>query len=761
MSASTNTSLLQRILTLLLSLLLFLLASPVGSQTPHPGLILTRAGVERVRSQLGTVPLFDQVLAQARTEVDLEMEQAIAAPVPRDMAGGYTHERHKRNWSMMQSAGVLFQLTGEEKYAVYVRDMLLAYAQLYLTLPLHPTNNSYARGKIFWQCLNDANWLVYVSQAYDCIYDWLSPAEVKLLNTQLFRPFADFLSVDNPQFFNRIHNHSTWANAAVGMIGLVMNDEELIQRALYGLPQDAVPADLRDNDNGLIKLEGQTAAGFLAQLDYSFSPDGYFTEGPYYLRYALSPFLLFAKGLANQRPELGIMGYRDSILRQAVYALLYQADYQGQFFPINDSQKGMSWLAGAVVTAIDFAYYEFGQDPALLDIAHRQGTVVLDEAGFAVAKGLAAGLKKPFIPKSIAFVDGADGDRGGVGILRSPAADGGEICLVMKYSAQGMGHGHFDKLSYSLYDEKGEIVQDYGAARWVNIDQKGGGRYLPENNTWAKQSIAHNTLVVNETSHYAGDITLGEAHQPELYAYDVLKPGVQMVSAKDDHAYPGQALHRTQLLISDAAFPYPLLLDIFRVGAATPAQYDLPTWFQGQLMSTNFDYTTAVFRQRPLGKAHGYQHLWCEAVGQTDQGIAQVGWFGNGKFYTQTSVVGATDSLLFVRLGANDPYFNLRRDPGFLIRRQATAGSLFVSVLETHGSYSPVAEIPLEPYGTIADLAVRYQDDNYTLVTFSQLNGATWTVLLANEDAADEHPHEVRVGTEVYRWQGPFKLIKK
>ena len=85
-----------------------------------------------------------------------------------------------------------------------------------------------------------------------------------------------------------------------------------------------------------------------------------------------------------------------------------------------------------------------------------------------------------------------------IGILRTSTAPGNELCLVVKYSAQGMGHGHFDKLSYSLYDETGEIMQDYGAARWVNIDQKGGGRYLVENNTWAKQSIAHNTLVINE-----------------------------------------------------------------------------------------------------------------------------------------------------------------------------------------------------------------------------------------------------------------------
>ena len=48
---------------------------------------------------------------------------------------------------------------------------------MYPTLPVHPKTRSYARGKLFWQCLNDSNWLVYTSQAYDCIYDFLSEEE--------------------------------------------------------------------------------------------------------------------------------------------------------------------------------------------------------------------------------------------------------------------------------------------------------------------------------------------------------------------------------------------------------------------------------------------------------------------------------------------------------------------------------------------------------------------------------------------------------
>ena len=156
----------------------------------------------------------------------------------------------------------------------------------------------------------------------------------------------------------------------------------------------------------------------------------------------------------------------------------------------------------------------------LLSVAETQGKVLLDGNGFVVARDLEKGMAEKFQQQSIAYRDGANGEKGGVAILRKNNEEDGEICMVMKYSAHGMGHGHFDKLSYSLYDELGEVIQDYGAARWVNIDQKGGGRYLPENNTFAKQSIGHNTLVVNEQSHYKGSVKKGEANSPDLYFFN-------------------------------------------------------------------------------------------------------------------------------------------------------------------------------------------------------------------------------------------------
>ncbi|MDC0011614.1 alginate lyase family protein, partial [Porticoccaceae bacterium] len=305
----------------------------------HPKLILTKAGVETIRQNLGQVPLFDSSVETAKQLVDIEMAMGIDTPIPIDYSGGYTHERHKKNFVIAQKAGALYQILQDDKYAEYVRDMLFQYEAMYKDLPVHPKPRSYARGKLFWQCLNDSNWLLYMAQAYDSIYNFLSEEERQKLNQNLFRPFADFISIGNPQFYNRIHNHSTWGNAAVGMIGLVMDDQELIDRALYGIEDDGLELGLKDNDGGFIKLEGQKT-GFLANLENPFSPDGYYTEGPYYQRYAMYPFLIFALAMENVKPEAKVFDYKNGVLLKAVNALLNLSDAEGNFFPLNDAQKG-------------------------------------------------------------------------------------------------------------------------------------------------------------------------------------------------------------------------------------------------------------------------------------------------------------------------------------------------------------------------------------------------------------------------------------
>ncbi|WP_082864311.1 alginate lyase family protein [Polaribacter atrinae] len=715
----------------------------------HPKLILTKQGVDNIRKHLGTVPIFDKTLADTKAEVDAEIELGIQVPIPKDLSGGYTHERHKKNFIIIQKAGVLFQILNDEKYVNYVKDMLFAYAKLYPTLPVHPQTRSYARGKLFWQCLNDSNWLVYSAQAYDCVYDWLSKEERDILEKDLFIPFAKFISEGNPQFFNRVHNHSTWGNVAVGMIALVMDNDELLDNALNGLKTDNLNTGMRDNDGGFIKVEG-LRLGFFGNLDEPFSPDGYYNEGPYYQRYAMYPFLIFAEALHNVKPELKIFQYKDGVLLKAVDALLNLSDADGDFFPLNDGQKGMSYYTAALVSAVDIAYKFGGENPELLSIAKKQDRVVLDDTGLAIALGVKEGLEKPFTKKSVNLSDGKKGDEGGVGVLRSDNLE-----LVYKYASHGSSHGHYDKLSFSLYENGNEVLQDYGLARFVNIEQKGGGNYLKENQTWAKQTIAHNTLTVNEESHFEGKFEIGTNHHSDLYFYDDKNPNVQILSATEVNAYPGTEMLRTFALIKDEDFQRPFTIDLFKIKSDSKNQYDLPYYYLGHIMKTNFEYET-YNELNPLGKKNGYQHLWKEASGKAAADNTVFSWKNNELFYTLTTASNANDELILARIGANDPEYNLRKEPSFIVRRKNTQNITFASVIESHGSYSYVSELALNAYSSIKKLKIVLDTEAYTAVEITTTKNTSKIFIISNKDNSKDKNHKIKIESKEYSWKGAY-----
>ena len=82
-----------------------LLFSAVSRSAEHPNLIMTKAGIEKIRTELGNVPLFDASVKAIQEQVDAEIAMGIDTPIPRDFSGGYTHERHKQNFFTMKKCG--------------------------------------------------------------------------------------------------------------------------------------------------------------------------------------------------------------------------------------------------------------------------------------------------------------------------------------------------------------------------------------------------------------------------------------------------------------------------------------------------------------------------------------------------------------------------------------------------------------------------------------------------------------------------------
>src|SRR5690606_34930908 len=114
------------------------------------------------------------------------------------------------------------------------KNMLMKYAALNPSLKNHPQATSSSPGRIFWQALNDANWMVYTGMAYDLIYNSLTTAERKKIEYGAFKPEVDFFTHDLKNWFNLIHNHAVWACAGVGIIGIATHNQDYIDMAMKG-----------------------------------------------------------------------------------------------------------------------------------------------------------------------------------------------------------------------------------------------------------------------------------------------------------------------------------------------------------------------------------------------------------------------------------------------------------------------------------------------------------------------------------------------
>jgi len=678
--------------------------------------------------------LFDETIAGLKAKIDAQIDEPLVVPEPKDAGGGYTHEQHKKNAKTIYEAGKLFEFTGDEHYAEHAEKLLLAYAQMYPTLGLHPKPKEQSPGRLFWQNLNESWWLVYSIQGYASIKDTLTPESREKIETDLLREMTTFLSEGSPETFNKIHNHGTWATAAVGMTGYVLGDDDLVEKALLGLDKSG-------------------DYGFLKQLDKLFSPDGYYNEGPYYQRFALMPFVLFGQAIEKNDPERKIFEYRDGILEKAIYATIQQ-NYGGLFFPINDAIKDKNIATTELQYGVAIAYDLTG-DPGLLSIAEAQGQVVPTKGGKRLADAIARGKAEPFDYAPMRLRDGANGDQGALDILRA-SNDPDDLVVVVKNTSQGLGHGHFDKLGLLVYDAGHEIIRDYGAARFLNVEAKYGGHYLPENDSFAKQTIAHNTLVVDETSHFGGVTETGNNFAPRLGAF-VVSENLQATTAEIDTAYEGVALRRTVAMIKDAAFSHPIIVDLVRAHADGEHQYDLPFYYNGQLVETSFEISADPVSRSPLGSDSGYQHLWRVAESDDIDEAAQVTWLLDRRFYSVTSSVPENTKVVVAEIGANDSNFNLRREPAFIFRSRTIGGASFVSVIEPHGEYNPTAEYTVDSHSNVAAVT-QFGTDAATFILIETRDGRQVGLGIAGERDEDT-THTVTAGDKDVSWSGPYKLF--
>jgi hypothetical protein len=707
-------------------------------------LLLSFEEAEQLRTHVGQDTLIGRSIANEVAALEDYMPIGIEIPGHGE-AGGYEHNRHKQNYIHLDLAGRLYLITGEPRYLDYARSMLVSYAKVYPTLELNTSRDTNPPGRLFHQTLNENMWMLYSSCAYSCIRHELSEDERSLIENDLFKLMIELFVETYAADFDIVHNHGLWAVAGVGICGYAIGDQASVDKALYGLKGDSV------------------SGGFIAQLTQLFSPDGYYMEGPYYHRFSLRPIYLFGEAIERRQPEIGIYELKEQVIKTTTYAVMSTAFPNGVLPALNDSSKSMDIKDEGILVATSICFSRYGQDENLMAMAKHQGKVAVNSAGGKLSQAVEAKGDIPgFNWGSKVLTDGAQGDRGGVAMLRHRDAAQDDTMALLWFGQHGsdhklhsaLDHGHFDGLHLNLFNRGQEVLHDYGYGRWVNIEPKFGGRYIPENKSYCKQTLAHNTVVVDYTSQNKGDTSIAEVHwgEPHFFVADDAK--VQGMSAFARDYYPGIDQQRSVIVFEAEGFAKPLVLDLFRLESEEEHNYDYVTHYSGQIMASNFEYE--CFKSlKTLGDSFGYQHLWHEATGKVE-GSSLVSWLQNNSYYSMVSSAPAGSELLFARTGANDHDFNLRSEPVF-IQRQKGKHHLFANVFETHGYFNEAIEASIEARGQVTRVEVLSYDNAASAVAIHLGDSKQIRVFVSNKPevtAATEN--QVVINGETVSWKGPF-----
>ncbi|HHX8588852.1 heparinase II/III family protein [Vibrio alginolyticus] len=707
-------------------------------------ILLTEAEVELLRKEVGKPSLMGKSIEANHKELEAFMRLPLDVPGHGE-AGGYEHNRHKQNYTYMNLAGRMFLITQEEKYAQFVKDLLAIYAEKYLTFDFHVQKNTNPTGRLFHQILNEHCWLMFTSLAYSCVASVMTEEERTAVVERIFEPMLDMFTVKYAHDFDRIHNHGIWAVAAVGICGLAIGKPEYLEMSVYGQDRD---------DTG----------GFLAQISQLFAPSGYYMEGPYYHRYAIRPTCVFAEVVHRHMPEVDIYNYKDKVIGNTVQAMLATAYPNGEFPALNDASRTMSITDMGVQVAVSVYSKHYGLDDNILGMAKIQNAVWMHPCGLELSQAYDKAIADreigmPFWP-SVELNEGPTGNNGAQGFIRMQDKTGDVSQLVMNYGQHGMGHGNFDTLGITFFNRGQEVLREYGFCRWVNVEPKFGGRYLDENKSYARQTIAHNAVTIDEQCQNGFDVDRADSVHGLPHFFKVEGTEINGMSAFANDHYPNTDMQRSVFMLNLDELEAPLLLDLYRIEGEGEHQYDYSHQYDGQIVRTNFDYQT-FGELSTLGDDFGYQHLWKVASGKV-QDTALVSWLQNNTYYSwlgtsSSAKQNGDNEVIFTRTGANDPSFNLRSEPAFILRSKGES-TLFASVLETHGYFNEEFEQSVNARGQVKDIRVVGYNAVGSIVEITTEKSLV-TVMISNVLGADDQtPHQVEMNGKTYSWNGFYSL---
>ena len=460
----------------------------------HPRLLFHRDGLQKLKKRIETQPWAQARWKTVRAQVEADLDVAVvlpprggnwfhwhASPVTgaslevgkqigdwewehldpvskqvflgdirepsKDYDGCVIRSLHYEWCERVRNLGVAYGITDDQRYAAKAREILLAYAEKYLKYPLHNVHGEekVGGGRVGPQTLNEAVWIISMCHGADLIWKTLTDGDRKILSEKMLLPAARDVILPHEM---KVHNIQCWKNSAVGLVGLLLGDEALIDQAL-----------------------DHPIRGFYKQMAEGVTSDGLWWEGAWgYHFYTMQAVWSLVEAGRNCGMDLYVDAFKrmfDGPLTFAMPSLKLPA--------FNDSREvNLTGQAGLY----ELGYARFKDDRYVQLIKKDRDN---DYALWFGVDRLPQTSSRQWAS--------ANYPHSGYAILsRGEGVDTTWVCL--KYGPHGGGHGHPDKLNFVLAS-RGEVIGvDSGTAKYG----------LPVQRGWYKTTFSHNVLTVDETA---------------------------------------------------------------------------------------------------------------------------------------------------------------------------------------------------------------------------------------------------------------------